>query len=278
MKYLNYYESYSEKVMKTIKKFKAATKKMTLDDTVDFVIENCQDYLNNPIDIYRSINAQMDYFYCEPVRRYSRDNDNYYNLIMDNAPQWKDFPKRNKSFMASLKNPANVSNDYSYFLIPLDGAKFGVAPQNDIFQSFRVGSNKIFDKNIDIDTFFRYLFGSNAINDTNYRKFKQELKIYHEQLKSGEIKVGNILQDGNYLSFSHISKTPLIQTILDMMDPTLNDFHSYDYHELCKFDAKNSNEVWTDRPCIFVNEYNSKTFNRLVFEKDERLKWEKMNQ
>ena len=40
--------------------------------------------------------------------RKTHDTFNYYTLILDNAPDWKDFPKRSKSLICSLNKKTAI--------------------------------------------------------------------------------------------------------------------------------------------------------------------------
>ncbi|MCK9416564.1 hypothetical protein M0Q97_07905, partial [Candidatus Dojkabacteria bacterium] len=89
---------------------------MTLDEAVEFAIENCSDAIEHPdIRVYRGLTprriedgtfSKVDFvsFFSKPVKRYSRDNSNYYSTIMDNHTSWKGYPKRQKSFICSLNS------------------------------------------------------------------------------------------------------------------------------------------------------------------------------
>ena len=158
MKYLNIFEDseiWRNRRKKTVTKYKRAMKKMSLEETADFIVENCQEYLKTPAKIMRGIDDNYDYFYSVPVKRYSRDNSNHYSMIMDNAVQWKDYPKRTKSFICSTNEV--ILGVYEYYVIPLDGAKFGIAQTYDIFWAFREGLKEFGSFVYAIDDFFEKL-------------------------------------------------------------------------------------------------------------------------
>lgn len=263
--YLKYFESiWTERKYRTKKRFIKASQKMTVEEAVDFVINNCEEYLEHPVKIIRGLrtNDATNIFYSKPVKRWSRDNYNYYNLIMDNHPSWAQYPKRNKSFICSL-NKLQMSN-IEYFVIPEDGSTWGVAPKSDILQSFNEGIKKYITDGYDIDMFFNdlsYIYcdiHQQELNDTNYRIFKNQLlnfdlkklKDEYEKIKKSEFK---------YFKFKRLeyffnkSNDNVFKKIIDIINPKINNFKLLSYKELYN-DMENLsiNECWTDSPCLFI--------------------------
>jgi hypothetical protein len=74
------------------------------------------------------------------TERKSQDNFNYYTVILDNHPEYKDFPKRSRSFIGATKEEIaadfiNVDDDTNrpFIMIPYDGAKIGMVHERDIW-------------------------------------------------------------------------------------------------------------------------------------------------
>jgi hypothetical protein len=71
--------------------------------------------------------------------RISRNTENYYTLIMDNAPEWKEYPKRNASYICTtnyIRALTRGAPATSYIIIPYDGVKIAKCPDYDIWDSF----------------------------------------------------------------------------------------------------------------------------------------------
>jgi len=68
--------------------------------------------------------------------RKSENTDNYYTLLMDNSPYYQGWPKRSKSLICTT-NPftATYYEGRIYALIPLNGSKIGVCPEEDIWKT-----------------------------------------------------------------------------------------------------------------------------------------------
>ena len=290
MKHLKYFEKKIEdiRVEKTRAKFKKAMKPMSLEETTDFIINNCQEYLENPVDILRSIRSSENYFYSEPVRRYSIDNKNYYTLLMDNLPKWKNYPKRKNSFICSLSETHVFG--VGYYVIPMDGSKWGVAPNFDIFHSFKKGLKENFKENRypTIDTFFTRIesysvkkFGL-ELSDTNYKLFRNQLKQLSNLIKDIDFKeeIGEedyyheLYYMRNFL-IEHNDK--IIQAIIKIMDQVSNDFEFMTLSEIygnideireeSNDEDYKTREIWTDSPCIFIN---NKDFEEVILSIEEK--------
>jgi hypothetical protein len=85
----------------TIKRFEQSQKILTFDQTIDYILKHCTEWLNNPVDIIRGIHLlkNYNYYHITPVQRYARDDRNFLNLIIDNDYRWEEHQKRNHSLM-----------------------------------------------------------------------------------------------------------------------------------------------------------------------------------
>jgi len=259
MKYLKYFEAslHGDRLKKTKERFSKSMNRMTLEQTVDFVVKNCQEYINNPVKIRRSIVSGdlSSYFYSEPVLRYSRDNANYYTLLMDNLPEWKDYPRRKKSFICSLSKPHLYGEDY--VVIPIDGSKWAISPDYDIYHCF----NKTL---------------------TEYGYYEDNIEEFFSKMKKTAKEINIILNDSNFRIFKSQIKqidkhhmTDLWDDIVNIVQPQPNGFQLMTLPELYE-DVKsdqlgssrslvdNSLEVWTDSPCVFIKNELYDDFNNLL--------------
>lgn len=280
LSYLKYFETrdYRDREISTIKKFQKNTNVLSLDGAVDFAIKNCQEYLNNPIEIFRGITTRYDsnggvdlnnmknvnYFYGDPIRRFSRDNKNFYNLIIDNHKSWRGYPKRQKSFSCSLYS--KYLGDQVYRVIPIDGSFWGICPNYDLFRSFYKGLEDCGTHNIDY--FFRYLEGTIKLtDDTKYYQLKKDLEnpIF---LKKGENEYDSYgseyIKDFIKKKTKKNNKT-VFDVVVDAMNPDLNGFHKLSYKEMCEPSkwlqeiTSDNLECWTESRCLFIRNtvYNS---------------------
>lgn len=281
MKYLSTYEYYILPINRKdtmVKRFKKSTITMSEDETVDYVLKNCTEWVKKPINIKRGIDENYDFFYSKPIKRWSRDCQNYYTLIMDNAPAWSDYPKRSKSFICSFYRTREGSD--SYYVIPEDGSNWGIVPDDDIYGGFLKMMIDKYDINLGIHRFFlRFadiindnLYGNIILSDTNWNEFKKTIKILQQNVdkvpKDKFSKVTTKEEKAPFLQFKNIEKNiikseNIFNTLLDIINP-LSGFKNYTYEKLQKINIDKYlnrwNECWTDSPCVFVNEDNYESF------------------
>lgn len=239
-------------------RFRKAMISMSEDEVVDYIIENCKEYLEYKKDIVRYIaSGDKTWFKSNPISRVSRDNANHYTVIMSNT--WKDYPKRNKSFICTL----NKNNIYGYYydVIPEDGSKWGVAPRSDIWSTFK---NTLGYP----DDFFRFVddlsknLGLGVVNDTNYKELRKDMIRLFDELKERDLKdnlwnkMRAIAEDTHDEFIGFFQKnyekpsSKIFDELINIMKPENNDFKLLEYKDL--ENEENEKEIWTDSPCVFV--------------------------
>jgi len=276
MKYLKYYE---DRGTETKEKFRYNMQTLTFEEALDYISNHCTEFLNNPTIIYRGIEtpSKNRYFISEPVQRFSRDNPNYYTLIMSKSPKWRKYPKRDHSFCCSTISTYYGNNQY--LVIPEDGSRWGVAPDHDIWVSFNKKIEEYFQQNYDINTFFSMItkIGRNMkINDTidsNYISFRNsineiEVKIKNlseEKYKKEIDKIEVYRRDTYEKIFNIFRNKSMWRTILDIVSPE-NGFNLFEYDDMVSYISplNRKRELWTDSPCLFVHwEDEKKLFSEL---------------
>jgi len=110
-----------------------------------WVRQNCRAYLAraNAHPIYRGFDDSFDKIPLalkdtNTFTRRSANTANYYTLWMDNAPAWKDYPRRSKSYIASTSYYAAGDFGIPFRLFPAADARIGVCPADDLWQSFGI--------------------------------------------------------------------------------------------------------------------------------------------
>jgi hypothetical protein len=91
------------------------------------------DRSNNIEDIMKTGFATVD---PSATRRKSENTSNYYTVILDNHPDYKDFPKRSRSFIGTTN--LVIAQHYSglnkpLIMIPYDDVKIGMVNERDIW-------------------------------------------------------------------------------------------------------------------------------------------------
>jgi len=297
MKYLELFEDYINKNFSEIEtitksKYIAAKELMDIDESVDYVIENCTEFINNPIYITRyikTINKDTKFpFKSVPVERVSRDNTNHYTLLIDNSDAWKDYPKRSKSFIASLQPKKyldgrnNPMSDNSYLVIPNDGSKWGICPTDDILTSFdslkKYGrfTSTIFES---MNKLSSYYFNLGGINDNHINVMKSDIlelqKYIYSNFSSAQEFLNTIdpLDQAIYFSnflFDHWS-LDIWNSLEKIFNQKTNNIQLKKYINLENINIKYPElEVWTDSPCVFIPMEDLKNFLKKLRDKTKK--------
>lgn len=163
-------------------------KKLKDEEWADWVEQHCSNYLSRA-SRYRIYSDLPDYSVklgikntneFRPPFRDRWDDHLFYELWIDNAPQWRDYPKLSKSFIG-FSNPHSARHfDELVMLFPADDAKIGIAPTDDILLSF---SKNIPGGNLDkFNDFVGYaiyvMYGDAGLEKAgnNWTAFKQLLE------------------------------------------------------------------------------------------------------
>lgn len=278
MKILKKYNEYfkisidrdNERYHDQVDRFRDAMFEMSDDDIKNSVLENCTEFIKSPKYITRGILDYGDilYFYSHPVKRYSIDNPNYYTTIMDNSPRWKEYPKRGKSFMCL--NSYSTFGDVVYLVMPKDGSKWGVAPSDDIYGSFKeVNINRFF--NI-ISHLYTHYFNE-KLDDLDYNKIKDGLlKLQQEVKKNPDHIIDHNLEMDfeEYIEKYFLNNDNIFNKIEKMMDPFYNNFLLKDYADIPQSSTR---EIWTESPCYFIKYDEKDVIYEIVQESgSEKLK------
>lgn len=276
MKYLTKYEYYmipqgNGSVRDT---FINAMVKLTEDEAINYVTERCSEWLEYPTKINRRVHTDTDHFRSKPVHRVSRDCVNYYTLIMDNSPEWKDYPKRSNSFICSM-NTSNY-NGTSYIVIPRNGSKWGVCDSTDIYDAFFKGFESIgLEISQDVTSFLEALYNiaekyDIQLSEKNYEDLKSQIEqldkilTYRKTTSNNDIEIAPIMQGDMW------------QKMLKIFDPNINKFNLFNLEQLYNRDKHGLDidyryEVWTDSPCLFVKGQHNTTIKVPFMERLEQM-------
>jgi hypothetical protein len=213
--------------------------------------------------IYRGMNTNHgDFSFVQPSQftRKSKNTLNAYTLLIDNLPAWKAYPKRSKSIIAS--SDYSRATDYGngggiYCVFPENGAKIGVCPTADIWNSFSRSMA------VDMHTFNHSLRNLIMLAYNTKDLYVEEFKEWNRFLESldhvdkmrfdihDDYVLPGTIQDLNLSVSDYLkkgSKLKLIDHLAKILDPTGNRF------ELKKVgdDLPQFKEVWTDGDCVLI--------------------------
>ena len=109
-----------------------------------YLEQKCSSAVKWKTEIYRGVYPSPgEYGYVSPSkskedRKSPYATNNVYNLLFSNLPSWSSYPKRNKSIICTTsKFVALDSYGVPHRIFPFNGAKIGVCPEDDIWNSFK---------------------------------------------------------------------------------------------------------------------------------------------
>ena len=239
-------------------------------------------WIKNPI--YRGQGGSNPLLYFDSSmsdKRKSKNTYNFYTVVIDEDPRWKDFPKRSKSMICTTdRGMANMFGTV-YYVIPLELDKnIGVCPDEDIWWSFQ-------DFGRDADTFNRELIrcflahGHDWVltpaNNVNSLADLKDLFDKMEAYKEIFIKAAKDHEPGddeaeapewyfiknNVTIFRWInSNYTLYESYKKSIDPDDNGFKTVPVGEFQSYEALYKKEVWMDSKSLLIGVEPAKEFNK----------------
>lgn len=205
------------------------------------------------------------YGFIQPSKfsRKSANTSNHYTLWMDNNRDWAKFPKRSQSIICG----ANFGGAYGspgerYLILPKDGSKIGVAPKEDLWDSFQRHYSSFYNFNDDLAQLYNVLVERKSIASGDWKEFKKHLEILNrtwEDLPESAIKTFRDKYPFNQLAkLAWEEKQNITDTISDIIQPR--------GFKLIKAGDKipsGMHECWTDGDSIMIGyavhyDYNDK--------------------
>lgn len=221
------------------------------------------DYHSNALDgtaIYRSMyTTTPEYVFTDPSigTRVSANVPNYYTLIIDNHPAWKKFPKRSESVICS------TSRDYSeYVVLPEDGAKIGICPTYDIWESF--GRSGI--ESLDIWTYdFEKVLGTRGL-DKSWNQLRKAINTVSKRKNYVATSIWELISKVSkhnrwMREYFNGDEDDFLKFIRNLFDPKKNGF------KLAKSGdtLPKEKELWTDGKCLIIRSDVYPHFIKRVF-------------
>lgn len=226
--------------------------------------------------IFRGQNIRFMSAKMRPGLRISQNTYNMYTRLMSDVfSTWKDYPKRNRSFICTnnLKQAKGYSKEgYLYYIFPKNGAKIGICSEYDIWASFpalkEFKIKNITTLNKIIYTYIKYALNLNDLNKVDdifiYGSPEDILKTlnlvdkfvieddgsFYELVEESSVELGSII----YKELKNGKK--LASMLENWLNPKNNRFklttiNSYDLPKTVYW-GEYSHELWIDSECLAV--------------------------
>lgn len=214
-------------------------------------------YYTNDERMYRGIkedNAYYKFVDTTGTQRMSRNTENYYTLVMNNASIWKDYPKRNIICANEIHRAGSYAKGQPYLMFPFDGQKIGISPTTDIWDSFKFsgkfGEEEIF---VDADSLNYNLNRDCRIYDTSWEDMKRSCEIFDESHwgsdKTDDEKFEGISRGWFREIYEKHYKGDMLKFIIFLFSP-----HGHRHIKVGEKlpDASKGQELWCDGKVVMV--------------------------
>jgi hypothetical protein len=266
-------------IIKSFKIFESRSTELSEDEFRKILKSECKDFIKNPMILQRSKKKpSSQYSFIDPskfIRTQLKDETvgvqtQHHLLLMENLPSWNKFPLRSKSIIGVTNESTNTSYGlHRYLVIPFDGAKFGVAPGEDLWTSeckLIVQTDDIYKESgylgFAFDDRFSDFLKHNSISDNSYYSMMRDLQT----------KLEDTVVDFKYKYYDHGRDVINMQNLMSLFKTNgFNDvesafdnyfapdkFKSYrlsgfkimDYNNLSQYSINDNLEFWTESPCL----------------------------
>ena len=270
-------------IIKYFKLFESRSSELSESEFLNILNENCKNFKSDPFPITRSKREPGHKFsYINPKEhareplKYQSASDvldangqvvehiegvhsNHVQVIIDELPSWSEFPKRRNSIIGSSGfYTRTLFGKQKFFVIPFDGAKFGVSPGRDLW----IPSMKD-TYNITLNDRFTYILKHNEISDENIDIMLKDIEAYYRAYLKGKVKSGpynplytfirlavqNKIDPKDIKDFFNIKFSP---TNFTNQGQTYQVMDIDQVRDLCKKTDSLSKEIWTDSECLIV--------------------------
>jgi hypothetical protein len=193
--------------------------------------------------------------------RKSANTTNHYTLLIDNLPSWRGFPKRSQSIICSTSNDKASMYGEVFVVFPIDGAKIGICPEDDIFFSFKFMKGETMRTfNNSINNIMELVSGLKLGNtDASWAVMMKYFKGIDDVMKplsaderkemTSRIFGAKIVLDG------YDPEKGIFVHLNEVMAPRENNFRLIQSGGVIPYDK----EVWIEDKCILIDEYMIKT-------------------
>jgi hypothetical protein len=232
------------------------------------------DPINIKMSLFRSVmvgttsKPYYPYKVMDPKKfvRKPPSTENYYNIIIDNSENWKDYPKRSRSIMThTLESKTKLYGNKVYRVIPLrENAKCAYV-DNDYWMAFdELFKSWPFGKIESLNDFNKSLL--NVFNLTKKDYSPGKLK---QLLSSGNLNTSNLMYQGNMLKWKESIKGieseygSVYNWIDEKMKPGFTNVHLFKYNNNSQIyaggaydsftDIHEGHEVWTDEKSLLID-------------------------
>ena len=211
-----------------------------------------KDYLSGGV-MFRGIRGDTSHYkFTDPSKGEKRKSafatGNYYNDIIENAPEWSKFPQRSIVATTDFDNADDRGTAFDIF--PFNGFKIGICPADDIFWSFKKLSSDAGYFNDEMRNIIVYFstpkWSKPSVKSDDWKSLRDFMKsVTKKDL------------DGLHIGSEFLGYDTLYDAVTDIINPR-------GFKVVSSLPKVKDKEVWTDSPCLLVeHDYSGNYFNSI---------------
>jgi hypothetical protein len=244
----------------------APAMKLTFADALKFAKANCQTALkeDEPL-MFRGIEITPGQYILDQSThiRNSANTSNEYTLVIDNSPEWNNFPKRSQSLICASRGAYSYAQDFGemFIIIPTEECvnKIGIASNSDFWGSFGeslesyFGVDMLDDMNHTIRAYLEQATKDDfklPKNNTDFRLLKKAFKEIEKYFKKSSHKLSQRERD----MFKEIidGKISFLAYVQRALDPHKNGLIVAPYSKLASIGDDSKRELWVSGKCLAI--------------------------
>lgn len=204
--------------------------------------------------IYKGLHLGFDAYKTDPklLKRKSQYTSNHYTLLLSNLPVWRNWPKRDQSLICSTSFEYARNYGDLYIVLPKNGSKIGICPNNDIWNSFLGLTGIPLDK---LNDFFK------DIPDKTYLGMLRQLLAKRKTIATLLNRDDRTEHQDRWLNWlaERFQKAHNIEDIERIFNVLLNPVSAgFELSAIKDFKTSGNHEVWTDSEALLIR-VNSQT-------------------
>lgn len=210
-------------------------------------------------------NLKDDFYYIQPSlfnrkSAYTDDKLNYYTILIDNLPSWKEYPKRSRSIICSNNNDYANSYGSLYCVVPAEGSKIAICPSYDIWQSFEELNKIVLSVNELNGVLEEYIQNyetimSDKINKDDYNDIIKAIdySVKNHDKSSFTYIANEVIDYYNEYQHKYHHKYDTMSEFIDtvLLNPIVNGFDMKIYTPNFQLNVENR-EIWIQNDSILV--------------------------
>jgi len=275
--------TYDEFLFETINKsgLRRGTRKLSDKEFKKLLFENCKEFLENPMLIWKNSNLPHLLYYTNPKSTYrypqvAKLSNLMYQYFLDTSEKWKHYPKRSNAVICySRRFKASHYGNQLFNIIPYDNSKWVISKTPDFWHTFKEISsvanffNTLLNSLVDVKFFNQDIFDTiskirdldNPLNvlSINSNIHKKIINQLHN-IKLDDIELRTSAKEGELI------KKFKGKSVYEMLNYLFNPTNSVNYsnyeelkskikeYRIEESDYTNTQEIYTDSKCLYAPE------------------------